>query len=123
MTRTPIPWPSWFEAALRAAQARGNELAVFESESECSGARLQFYKYLAELRGNEKAELHSAARTCTVQWLKAPNTQSKRVLRFVVDAARTNNPLAKSSDREEIEQELEKEKILAEMRAQFRSKK
>jgi hypothetical protein len=118
MGRSAKIWPAWFSQALANAQARGDELAVFETESECAGVRLAFYKFLAEVRADESHALNEPAKSCTVQWLCAPNTRSKKVLRFVV-APVTSNPLADTATRAEIEHRLAIERALAEGRKEL----
>lgn len=118
MGRISKVWPAWFSEALGNAREKGDELAVFETESECAGVRLAFYKFLAEVRADEAHALHAPAKSCTVQWLCAPNTRSKKVLRFVV-APVTSNPLASTDVRAEIEQRLAIERAIAEGRKEL----
>src|ERR1700739_3574141 len=99
MTKREEVFPQWMFDALCNASAQGTEIAVFESESECAGERLKFYRFLAAMRASGDVN----AAHCAVQWLRAPGTNSKRILRFNVARA-TANPLA-SGNKEEIEQE------------------
>jgi len=118
MGRSKEVFPTWYGEALRRAAAQGSEIATFADQAECERERLKFYRFLKELKADENAPMHSAACACVVQWLRAPGSQSKRVLRFECRAA-TDNPLANSADRANIEQRLAVEKALREAKKEL----
>lgn len=118
MARSKEAWPEWYEQALANAQRAGSELATFADQSECERERLKFYRYLKALREDSAHPLHEAARGCVVQWLCAPRTKSKRVLRFEIRTS-TANPLVGGEERAEMERQIDIERALREARKEF----
>lgn len=112
MARSKEAFPEWFAEALILARTKGFAIAEFETESECTRERLKFYRFLREAR----AEGIDGADRCVVQWLIAPNSQSRKVLRFEISQS-TVNPLHRADENAEtINDRLEIERMLAEMR-------
>lgn len=108
-------FPREYLQVMQIVREKGSHTVVFDSEAECYGERLKFYKFIAALKREGSHEFSMLAHGVVVQWKKdtAPEKYvQKRVLVISANAGASKKWVAENESAREVEEREEKDAVL-----------